>query len=1250
MIIEQAPKAVEKASKPDPRRWHLVVVSAQTSKSLRDNKVNLLEYLIKHPKAKLSDVAYSTTARRIHYSWRSEYTAESVGQLIEQLVGDISLPSRNTTSPTAKAKVVFLFNGQGTSYYRIARELYSTHLGFRNHLDALQSMCEDLCKDMRRSVISVIDILINSELGIDDYDVYEDLVVEEHLAIVCIQLALAELWKSWGVEPDIVLGHSIGEYAALCVAGVLSIADTLWLVSERAKLFEETYEYGEYGIICLSATHSDIQIMLRNRGLGSTCDIACFNAHESHVVGGPTEDLRELEKHATSKGIRTRFLPMRHAVHSKPIQHIYKRIEAIASKVSFFKPRIPVASTVTGEIIAQDDVFNASYIARHARQPVQFSNALKSIKEFLPEDQASPVWVQIGPGSTCLTLLRQTLNVTSSQLLPSLNQCDDNWKIVTDSLGKAYAAGLSIDWPEFHRPFTQSLKLLDLPTYAFDLKTFWRRYTTATASANGINMRDGGRNQHGFVPTATLHNIGRQEVGDEKIEVIFSSSLSDYRLQDLIRGHSIEGVCVCPASVYVDMAYTAAAYVHRIVWPEKAKTLGSLKCLELNNPLVLKENPENQTITVKVVAQKRYDWEANISFYSQIGDGQMLDHGSCQVLTGNAEMELEIDRDISVKNARSRCAFFLGGDRNTIQEEIDYLRCHMFYKLYNTVVTYNSRYQGIAKAFIGEIPGDCEVHEAMAEVELTAMPNEGKDAFTLNPYYSDALVHIGGFVVNIKLSDSDQENLYFSSGIDSITLFSELRENETYHSYFAAPVVSENAPKGNVYIFRGYYIVGVVKGITFRKIKRSVLKALLLEAQSSGTPSAAVQVRTPREPSPSDEVIPSRLAARASSMADTFISALIAETGVNEDDIEDNTELSELGVDSLMGIAIIRKVKAETGQTLPVSIISELRTIRSVRERLGSLNGVNKDANHSAACVQELNLGIDQFSNSAAPSAKLAVQHNLLTRFKSNTILLHGDPSSQKCPLFFVAGSSGSASIYAHLPALASSTPIWVLESPFLDCPSRMNRTPQEIAPIYMAAVKAIRPTGPYLLGGYSAGAVHAYEIARLMLDNKEDVHKLILIDMKAHCPGETWDEAPRMEDIGLLRDVHQTAHTNKSLEVSRERLESERLFGSLQCMYNWKPIPMDSSARPKNGTVMIWARWGMCQRSSGQGVKFGSRINPMAAENRSCKAWFYGARDTYHANGWDTLVGDIQTNVVDGDHWSVLQMPCVSCPHLCLL
>ncbi|TGJ81348.1 hypothetical protein E0Z10_g7421 [Xylaria hypoxylon] len=1238
LLIERAPKPVEMAPDPDPRACHLVTVSAQASESLLNNKQNLLEYLVQYPETQLSSVAYSMTARRTHYLRRCEYTASSTHQLIEQLKKDIMQPNPSTTSITSKPKTVFLFNGQGTSCFGVARELHDTHPVFRGYLNALQDMCEELCPNMSRTIIS---ILTNPDSDTDGSS-----VAEEHLAIVCIQLALAELWRSWGIEPDLVLGHSIGEYAALSVAGVLSVADTLWLVSKRARLFETTYQHGEYGMLSLSATSDEVLALLRDHELCNTCNIACFNSDTSHVVGGPTMDLRKLENYGKSKGIPTQFLAMSYAVHSQPMEQIYEEIEKIASKVFFFPPRIPVCSTVTGEIVDREDIFNASYIARHVCQPVQFSNALKRINAFLTEDTPSPVWIEIGPGSTCLTLLRQTLNVAPSQLLPSLRRCESNWKTLTSSLGKAYALGSPIDWLEFHRPFTRSLKLLDLPTYAFDLKTFWQPYTTATALASGINMNDREQRQNKFVPTATIQKIRHQKVSSDRIEVTFVSSLSDNRLRDAIKGHSIEGICICPASVYVDMAFTAAAYIHRMVRPDEKKSLGSLKCLELNHPFVLREDSKDQIIEVRVTAEKKLEWIANVSFHSHARNGQVEDHGSCQVLSTNSGMGTGSERQNTIQQARVRSALIMN-IKDDPQAQIDHLHRRMFYKLYGTVVKYASRYQGIVEAFTQETLENPEIYEAVANVKLTATPEEERGAFMLSPYHSDSLVHIGGFALNIKLSDDDADSFYFCSGIGSITLFDELSEDKNYQSYFSTSCGPEGEAMADVYILSDNQVVGVVAGLMFHQTKRAVLKALLHEGPYNESPPIAVQAQKPALKLPSRgpgtaEVIASRPPDMQGNMADAFISALIAETGVDAKDIEDSTNLLELGVDSLMGIAIMRKMKTDTGQTLPMSLFSELRTIRDVRERLGSPNnktsqGVGQSGfNNNTASEADQKVSPqggsfgDIYSRSLGPRSV-----DLTARYKSNAVLLQGDAHSATCPLIFVAGSNGSASIYSQLPTLASSTPIWVLESPFLHRPSEMAYTPEEIAPIYVAAIKAIRPTGPYLLGGYSAGAVHAYEIARLLLDTGEDVDKLVLVDMKAHCPGDTWDEAPQMADVEMLRAVLQTDGNPRALEMPTGQLENERLFASLQCMYNWRPIPMDPGRRPKNGTVMIWARRGISH--------YPSQVNPLAAENKDYKAWFCAARNTYDANGWDILVGDVQTQVVDGDHWNMLRMPCAA-------
>ncbi|KAI0399448.1 hypothetical protein F4802DRAFT_602975 [Xylaria palmicola] len=1236
LLIEKAPEPVQAACDSDLRSWHLVTVSAQTGESLRNNKRRLLEYLINEPEEKLSNVAYSTTARRTHYPQRSVYTVESVGQLVGQLKEDIARPGPNGPSTSSKPKVVFLFSGQGSSYYDMVGELYKTHPFFRGRLDTLWRICEGLCPDMRRGIISIL-----TERKPDTNDSF---LIEEHLAIVCAQLALSDLWKSWGVEPDIVLGHSIGEYTALCVAGVLSLADTLWLVSNRARLFETTYRDGEYGMLSISATAGHVLDLVRDYGLDDTCSIACFNGHESHVVGGPTADLRILENHVTAKNIPTKLLAMSHAVHCGPIDQVYSQIEDMGNRVSFFPPRIPVSSTVTGEIITQDNIFTPQYFARHAREPVQLSRALKSVDGYLAKDQTNHLWVEIGPGSTCLGFLRQTLKVTPHQLLPSLNWRAGNWEMLAFSLAKAYAAGLSIDWPEFHRPFKQSLKLLDLPTYAFDLKTFWRRYTKATAAASGIRMssRENGDNE--FVPTATIHKIRNQKVGCEKIEVTFASSLSNGPLRDAIKGHSIEGFCICPASVYVDMAFTAAAHAHRIAKPGATQPRASLRRLELSSPFVLKEDSENQVIEVRVIAEKENNWDADISFHSQDGDGQIHDHGSCRVVSGNNIEEEDLNWEDELEWTRCRSKFLMEGSVDDDEMQTDHLRRRMLYTVYDTVVHYGSRYQGIVEAIIQEMNGDEEI-EATADVELTAPPADEAAPFMVNPYHSDSLVHVGGFALNIRLADDDADAIYFSSGIGSITLFGELTEKERYLSYFRASAAPEGQPTGDVYIFCGKQLAGLVEGLTFRKIKRDVLKALLQEANADEISPVAGQEQNTvlpchhRRPNSATKVaVANQASDKRCNMADAFISALIEETGITQGDIDENTKLCELGVDSLMGIAIMRRVKANTGRTLPVSIFSELPTIKAVRDRLGSFNSeADEDPKQDAAT---------RITGPVLP-IPTSPQADLTTLYRSNAVLLHGDADAQcpRGPLFFIAGSSGSAAIFAQIPGLASSTAVWALESPFLYCPSEAaDRAPQEIAPVYAAAIKAIQPAGPYLLGGYSAGAVHAYEVARLLLDGGEEVDRLVLVDMKAHCPGESWGEAPRMADVEALGVTLRGGTCATGLWVANaQRLENERLFASLRCIYNWKPTPMAPGRRPKNGTVMIWARWGMNQRSSGWDTQPDSRVNPMAAENTDYRSWFCAPRHTYDANGWDVLVGDVQTYVVDGDHWDMLQMPCAA-------
>ncbi|CAJ2509572.1 Uu.00g145980.m01.CDS01 [Anthostomella pinea] len=1239
LLIEGAPAPGEKSV--DPRSWHTVAVSAQTNPSLKGNKQRLLDYLIRHPETKLADVAYSTTARRMHYTRKSQYMATSTEDLISQLQKDVAKAKQDIKAVNSSPDNVFMFTGQGSHYSGMAHELYSTSPQFRANMVSLQKHCLSL------GLPEWIDIFTNPSEDLAAFS-----ATQMQLAIVCLELALAELWQSWGIKPSMVMGHSLGEYVALCVAGVLSVSDTLWLVGKRATMLEANCKKDEYGMLSMSATASEVETMLKEGGFEKDCEHACYNSPKSNVVSGPVARLSELEKYVSKKGMRAKLLQIPYAFHSAQLDDIYEDFKKAAGSVAYLPPLVPVASTVTGEIVDKEGVFNANYLARHARQPVRFADALQSIQKSRGKGQA-PLWLEVGPSPICSTLLRETLDVNASELLTSMKSGENNWKTIATSMGRAYVAGSSLHWPEFHRHHTDSLRLLDLPTYSFDLKSYWRAFTTATGAYSGIFVGDGPpaellaaaepETQSKFVPTAMVQKLQDETVEPDRVEVTFTTSVADERVRGVIRGHNIEETCICPASAYVDMAQTAAQYVHKLALPDK-KSLGTLVDLELINPLVLKGEEITQLVEIKAIAEKKDDWTVSVSFRSNTEGGKFDDNGKCKVLAADpAEKKPEWAENAEL--VKKRIHALMNPDADS---EVQHLRHRILYKLFDNLVKYGKRYQGITEAYV-----DYDMHDAVAKIKLVPTPDSDKGAFVIDPYHSDTLVHLAGFLLNSDHDDSDGL-LSFSSGLNGMMMAAKMEQGKEYLSYVRMLTNAKGESIGDIYIFDGEEVAGVIAGLKFHQMRRAVMKLTLGLHTGAGVPQPAVVEAAPlANGAPNKAVAAPAAAASKGSMADAFIAALISETGVDPDDMEDSTELSELGVDSLMGVAILQKVQRDTGETLPATIFFELQTVGDVRAHLG---GDGADGGNSSS---EENSRDDLVTPTYATSvssqtdedgeAKRVDPADLTKKFTSNVALLQGDVKSKQRPLFFVAGSSGTASIYTQLPKLGSGTPVYVLETPFLECPHEMRYTPEEIAPVYVAAMKAAQPAGPYLLGGYSAGAVHAYEMARLLLNGGEEVEKLILADMKAHRPHETWTEAPRPEDLegggpggaGGAASMAAMAAVDKNFKAMRSwELARANRFASLQCMYAWRPTPMVPSRRPTKGTVMVWARWGMCERFKVPGMEADPVVNPMAAESRDYKNWFYSRRHTYNANGWDVLVGDVETHVVDGDHWNMLEPP----------
>ncbi|KAJ5376265.1 hypothetical protein N7509_013151 [Penicillium cosmopolitanum] len=368
----------------DPRSHHVVTLSAKTRFSLQQNKERLSSYLENQRQTSISNLSYSSTARHLHHGLRTAYSVEDVPDLIHQMDSDLS---KTTIQPqsTGRPPVIFSFAGQGFRYIGIASQLFKTCPTFRNILEELNSLCEML------GFATCLEVLLDDKIKLEDIA-----PGTAHLALVCLELAIAKLWQTWGIEPDAVIGHSLGEYSALCIAGVLSIGDTLSLVGKRAAVMGELCSEGSHVMLAIGASEETVERHLMAEH-SSSCVISCRNSEASTIVSGPTKDIKELGESLSSHKIKNTLIEVPYAFHSPQMDAILGPIEEFSIPIPFRKPAIPVISSLYGDVIRDEGRFGSTYLAQQTRQKVNFVGALE---KYQSSDLYSPdtVWVDCGPG------------------------------------------------------------------------------------------------------------------------------------------------------------------------------------------------------------------------------------------------------------------------------------------------------------------------------------------------------------------------------------------------------------------------------------------------------------------------------------------------------------------------------------------------------------------------------------------------------------------------------------------------------------------------------------------------------------------------------------------------------------------------------------------------------------------------------------------------------------------------------------
>ncbi len=450
VIVEEAPARAAAAAS---RAWQLILLSARTPTALASMAERLADHLREQPAQPLADLAFTLQSGRELFTHRRMLLCADREALAQALLAGDHQRGAEAVCDLHDRPVVFMFPGQGAQYLGMGRQLYDAEAVFRAEVDR----CSDLLTahlghDLRRLIWPDPDAGVAA--------LQQTWIVQP--ALFVIEYALARLWISWGIRPQAVIGHSIGEYAALCLAGVMSLADALKLVAARGRLMQEMPAGSMLAVDLPESRLVDLE--------ASGLALAGVNAPDRCVVSGPTEAIAAFQQQLEASGQQSRPLHTSHAFHSAMMDPMLERFTAVVATIALQPPSIPVVSNLSGHWLSAEQACDPAYYTRHLRHCVRFADGIRTAI-----GDGDPLFLEVGPGRTLGSLAQQCAASSGAKgALWSMRhpqQQEPDQAMLLATLGKLWLAGVRVDWAGFYAD--EPRRRVPLPGYPFERQRHW---------------------------------------------------------------------------------------------------------------------------------------------------------------------------------------------------------------------------------------------------------------------------------------------------------------------------------------------------------------------------------------------------------------------------------------------------------------------------------------------------------------------------------------------------------------------------------------------------------------------------------------------------------------------------------------------------------------------------------------------------------------------------------------------------------